>query len=231
MRPLQAILFDLDGTLADTAVDLGGAINAMMRKRCMPEVPFSDIRPIASSGTNGLIAHALGVKKGDPEHAALRAEFLDEYEHCFLAKSQLFADVQELIAAIDAQGLVWGIITNKPHRFTERLVPKLGFQIPPAVVVSYDTVSEPKPSVKPMLHACELIDIEPEACLYLGDAECDVVAGNNAGMYTVLANWGYISDHAEALAWGPNAAIDAPLDLLGVIAQCGTHTDLNEKKS
>ncbi|MBP6860833.1 MAG: HAD-IA family hydrolase [Neisseriaceae bacterium] len=221
MRPLQAILFDLDGTLADTAVDLGGAINAMMRKRGLPEVPFSAIRPIASSGTNGLIAHALGVHKGDPGHLELRAEFLNEYEHCFLARSQLFEGVQELIAAIDAQGLVWGIITNKPHRFTERLVPKLGFQIPPAVVVSYDTVSEPKPSVKPMLHACAQINIAPEACLYLGDAECDVVAGNDAGMYTVLANWGYISDHQAALAWGPDADINAPLDLLSVIAQCG----------
>ncbi|MBP6563941.1 MAG: HAD-IA family hydrolase, partial [Neisseriaceae bacterium] len=202
MVPLQAVLFDLDGTLADTAVDLGGAINAMMRTRGLAEVPFSAIRPIASSGTNGLIAHALGVNKGDPEHPELRAEFLDAYEDCFLARSQLFADVLALIAAIDAQGLVWGIITNKPSRFTERLVPKLGFEIPPAVVVSYDTVSEPKPSTQPMLYACTQIGISPEACLYVGDAECDVVAGNNAGMYTVLANWGYISDQAEALAWG-----------------------------
>ncbi len=225
MLPLQAVLFDLDGTLADTAVDLGGAINAMMRQRGMAEVPFSEVRPIASSGTNGLIAHALGVHKGDPEHMALRAEFLNAYEQCFLDDSQLFSDVNALIQSIHAQGLVWGIVTNKPHRFTERLVPKLGFAIPPAVVVSYDTVSEPKPSVKPMLHACAQINIAPEACLYLGDAECDVVAGNNAGMYTVLANWGYISDHAEAMAWGPNAAIDAPLELLAVIAQRRSETE------
>jgi len=219
MTPLQAILFDLDGTLADTAVDLGGAINAMMRQRGMSEVPFSEVRPIASSGTNGLIAHALGVKKGEPGHLELRTEFLSAYEHCFLAGSHLFADVQELIVSIHEQGLAWGIVTNKPHRFTERLVPKLGFEIPPAVVVSYDTVSEPKPSTKPMLHACTQLNIAPEACLYLGDAECDIVAGKNAGMYTVLANWGYIADHAEALAWGPDAHIDAPLDLLDVIAR------------
>ena len=125
--------------------------------------------------------------------------------------------MNELIAELDRRGIKWGIITNKPMRFTDKLVPKLGFAIPPAVVVSGDTCGESKPSVKPMLYACEQIHADPQHTVYVGDAERDMQAGRNAGMKTVLADWGYIAaeDHTET--WQPDYRIASPLDLLKIL--------------
>ena len=129
----------------------------------------------------------------------------------------LFEGIDDLVQAIHARGLKWGIITNKPHTFTHRLVPQLGFSVAPDVVVSGDTTAEAKPSTKPMFYACEQIDIAPEACLYVGDAERDMQAGKNAGMKTVLVSWGYIHADDKTEEWPADRVIDTPEQLLQLL--------------
>lgn len=210
---IKAVLFDLDGTLADTALDLGAALNALLEKKGLPAVAMEKIRPIASHGARGLIELGLGMKKEHPDFAQIRKAYLAEYEACFDVDTVLFDDINKLIKVIDERGLAWGIITNKPKVFAERLVPKLGFITPPAVLVCGDTTDEPKPSTKPMFYACEKINIAPENCLYVGDAERDIEAGRKAGMKTVLVNWGYIAEDDKPEEWGADYVIDEPLEL------------------
>ncbi|MDO4226924.1 HAD family hydrolase [Neisseria sp.] len=213
----EAVLFDLDGTLADTALDLGGALNTLLRRRGLPEKSMAEIRPVASHGASGLILMGAGIGKTHPEHGVWRQEYLAEYERCFDKETVLFNGINELIAGLNGRNIRWGIITNKPHTFTHRLVPKLGFTVPPAVVVSGDTCAEAKPSTLPMFYACEQIGVKPGNCIYVGDAERDMQAGRNAGMKTVLANWGYIAADDNTAQWPCDVAIDKPLDLLAHI--------------
>ena len=210
----KAVLFDLDGTLADTARDLGAALNRLLAEEGLPLQPFDAIRPIASHGARGLIRLGFGIDLDHPDFNALRTRFLDHYEASFADQTCLFEGVNELILQLTARHLRWGIVTNKPMRFTDRLVPALPFATPPAVVVSGDTVGVAKPDPKPMLHAAELIGVEPTRCVYVGDAERDIQAGHSVGMKTVLANWGYISNLDTPHDWGADIAIDHPLELL-----------------
>ena len=214
---IKAVLFDLDGTLADTALDLGGALNTMLREQGLPEVSMDEIRPVASHGASGLLKLGMNLDKTDPNHARLRQQYLDTYETCFDKDTVLFAGIDDLVQAIHARGLKWGIITNKPHIFTHRLVPQLGFSVAPDGVVSGDTTAEAKPSTKPMFYACEQIDIAPEACLYVGDAERDMQAGKNAGMKTVLVSWGYIHADDKTEEWPADSVIDTPEQLLQLL--------------
>ena len=214
---IKAVLFDLDGTLADTALDLGGALNTMLREQGLPEVSMDEIRPVASHGASGLLKLGMNLDKSDPNHARLRQQYLDTYETCFDKDTVLFDGIDDLVQAIHARGLKWGIITNKPHTFTHRLVPQLGFSVAPDVVVSGDTTAEAKPSTKPMFYACEQIDIAPEACLYVGDAERDMQAGKNAGMKTVLVSWGYIHADDKTEEWPADSVIDTPEQLLQLL--------------
>ena len=147
----------------------------------------------------------------------MRQQYLDTYETCFDKDTVLFEGIDDLVQAIHARGLKWGIITNKPHTFTHRLVPQLGFSVAPDVVVSGDTTAEAKPSTKPMFYACEQIDIAPEACLYVGDAERDMQAGKNAGMKTVLVSWGYIHADDKTEEWPADSVIDTPEQLLQLL--------------
>ena len=214
---LQAVLFDLDGTLADTAMDLGGALNRLLAKKGLPIMPMSAMRPIASHGANGLIKLGAGIDLDHPDHARWRREYLAEYEQVFCCDTVLFADINDLIDGLHRQGLTWGIITNKPHTFTHRLVPKLGFASAPAVVVSGDTCSRAKPATEPMFYACEQIGVAAGQCVYVGDAERDMQAGRNAGMKTVLADWGYIAADDRTEAWPFDLRIRQPLDLLACL--------------
>ena len=216
---IQAVLFDLDGTLADTALDLGGALNTVLRRHNLPEKSIAEIRPYASHGVAGLLKIGVGMTVEHPDFAAWRQECLEVYSLCYADKTALFDGVNEMIAELDKRGIKWGIITNKPMRFTDKLVPKLGFVIPPAVVVSGDTCGESKPSVKPMFHACEQIQTEPQHTLYVGDAERDIQAGRNAGMKTVLAEWGYISDEDDTDSWQPDYRIATPIELIGCLTK------------
>ena len=216
---IQAVLFDLDGTLADTALDLGGALNTLLARHGLPEKSMDEIRNPASHGAAGLLKLGAGITPDHPDYARWRTEYLDEYDSRYAQDTTLFGGVNELIAELGKRGIKWGIITNKPMRFTDKLVPKLGFIIPPAVVVSGDTCGEPKPSVKPMLYACGQIHADPQHTLYVGDAERDIQAGRNAGMTTVLAEWGYISDEDDTDSWQPDYRIATPIELIGCLTK------------
>lgn len=211
---IKAVLFDLDGTLADTARDLGAALNRLLAEEGLPPQPYAAVRPIASHGARGLVSLGFGIDREHPRFEEYRLRFLDHYEHSFADETVLFDGVNGLIQGLMDKGLLWGIITNKPMRFTDRLVPSLPFISTPAVTVSGDTVGVPKPDPRPMRFAAERIGIAPEHCLYVGDAERDIAAGRGVGMKTVLANWGYIADSDRPAEWGADIAIDHPLQLL-----------------
>lgn len=214
---IQAVLFDLDGTLADTALDLGGALNALLRERGLPEKSMAEIRPYASHGSGALVQMGAGISREHPDFDAWRQAYLAQYDQCFDHETVLFEHINLLIEQLHEWGITWGIITNKPATFTDRLVPKLNFTHPPAVVVSGDTCGEAKPSVKPMLYACEQIGIAPEHCLYIGDAERDMQAGRNANMQTVLAEWGYIADTDNTDDWQWDFSARQPMEILDII--------------
>lgn len=214
---IQAVLFDLDGTLADTALDLGGALNTLLARHGLPPKSMDEIRNQASHGAAGLLKLGTGITPDHPDYARWRTEYLDEYDRRYAQDTALFDGVDELIAELGRRGIKWGIITNKPMRFTDKLVPKLGFAIPPAVVVSGDTFGEPKPSIKPMLYACRQIHADPQHTLYVGDAERDIQAGRNAGMKTVLAEWGYIAPEDDTGSWQPDYRIATPIELIGCL--------------
>lgn len=211
---IKAVLFDLDGTLADTARDLGAALNRLLAEENLPPQPYEAVRPIASHGARGLVSLGFGIDKTHPRFEEYRLRFLEQYDHDFSSHTTLFDGINELILALEARGLQWGIITNKPMRFTDRLVPVLPFVTPPAVVVSGDTVGIAKPDPAPMLHACQLIDTDPRHCLYVGDAERDIQAGRAVGMKTVLVNWGYIADSDDTASWQADITINQPDELL-----------------
>lgn len=211
---IKAVLFDLDGTLADTARDLGGALNALLKEYNRPLQPYDKIRPIASHGARGLINLGFGIDRDDDAFPLLRERFLALYDQCLCKETVLFDGITEMITAIHQQNLQWGIITNKPKAFTDQLVPALSFPIQPAVIVSGDTTAAAKPDPLPMLFATEKIRVKPAQCMYVGDAERDIIAGRVTGMRTVLVNWGYIADSDAPERWGADIAIDHPMDLL-----------------
>lgn len=214
---INAVLFDLDGTLADTALDLGGALNALLRQRGLPERDIADLRVHASHGSAALIEFGLGLSRSHPDFERWRQDYLAEYEKCFTQNPVLFDGVNELLGELAVRGIKWGIITNKPATFTDRLVPHLNFATPPSVVVSGDTCDEAKPSVKPMLYACEKLGVLPEHCLYVGDAQRDMQAGKNAQMHTVLAEWGYIAETDQTDDWQWDFSARNALEVLDIV--------------
>ncbi|AOX99835.1 HAD family hydrolase [Jeongeupia sp. USM3] len=211
---IRAILFDLDGTLADTAPDLGAALNRLLAEEGRPEQPYDAIRPLASHGARGLIGLGFGVGPDDASFNGLRERFLARYAAALCEHTVLFDGIAELIAAIGARGLPWGIVTNKPGRFTDPLVRELPLPVQPGCIVSGDTVGVAKPDPRPMLHAAEQLGVPAESCIYIGDAERDIEAGRRVGMKTVIADYGYISVDDRPTTWGADLRIAHPLDLL-----------------
>ena len=212
--PFKAVLFDLDGTLADTAPDLGAALNKLLAEEGRPAQPYDAIRPLASHGVRGLLGLGFGLTPDDAAFADMRMRFLAHYEASPHQGTVLFEGIAELIEAITARGLLWGIVTNKPGKYTALLMPHLPLPIQPGVVVSGDTVGVAKPDPKPMLHAAAELGIDPADCLYVGDAERDIEAGRKVGMTTVLASYGYIAATDAPHEWGADLHINHPLDLL-----------------
>ena len=211
---IRTILFDLDGTLADTALDLGYALNTLLQEHGKPTLPHADIRPVASHGAAGLIELGFGVARDTPRFAPLRERFLSIYKTHLTRETRLFPGMPMLLDQLAGRGINWGIVTNKPAFLTDPLVEQLGLHDDAVCVVSGDTTANRKPHPEPMLHACQLAGSKPEECLYVGDAERDIEAGNAAGMQTLVALYGYIGaqDHPET--WGANGLIQNPQDIL-----------------
>ena len=210
----RAVLFDLDGTLADTAQDLGAALNRLLQEEGQLPLPYQHIRPVASHGAQGLIQLGFGIDRNHPDFESLRQRFLDHYENGFADLTVIFDGINALLQQLAQRGIKWGIVTNKPMRFTDRLVPALPWSVPPEVIVSGDTVGVAKPDPKPLLYAAEQLAVAPELCIYLGDAERDVEAAIAAGMKPVIANYGYIAASDEPHKWGAAAFIDNPQQLI-----------------
>lgn len=201
----HAVLFDLDGTLADTALDLGGALNDLLRSKGQPEKPLAAAREHAAHGSAALLKFGAGITSEHPDFAAWQQQYLSAYENRFARDTVLFDGINDLLCELAEKGIAWGIVTNKHVRFTDKLVPQLNFVVPPAVVVSGDTCAHAKPHPEPLLYACGAIGVLPENCIYVGDAERDIQAGKNAGMKTVLALWGYIGSVDQPDTWGADA--------------------------
>ena len=215
----RAILFDLDGTLADTAPDLAAAVNYLRKVRGLEPTPYAILRPTASAGARGMIGAAFGLTPADEGYETLRLEWFDRYQSAMAVESTLFDGVPELLAALTAAGIAWGIVTNKPARFTDPLIPQIGLAHA-GCIVSGDTTPHPKPHPAPLLEGASRVGIAPEHCWYVGDDLRDIEAGRAAGMVTVACSWGYCGSH-EPVTWGADYLVATPLDLLRAVQAIG----------
>lgn len=211
---IRAVLFDLDGTFADTAPDLALALNQLRESYGLFPLPYNDIRPQASHGARGLLQLGFGITPEHSDFARMRDEYLQLYEGLHHANSPLFAGMRELLDQLAQQQRRWGIVTNKPQRFTMPLMLALGLGDQAASIVSGDTCSHPKPHPAPMLHACQQMGLQAQECLYIGDAQRDVEAAHAAGMPALVAGWGYLGANDQPETWGADAIIQAPQDIL-----------------
>ncbi len=212
--PVQAVLFDLDGTLADSAGDLALALNRVRADLGLPAVPVEGLRAHASSGARGLLGAGMGITSADPQYESLREAFLDHYAACLAENTRLFDGVAPLLDAIEDRGLAWGIVTNKHSRFTAKVVAALELVPRAGVVVSGDTAAHPKPHPAPLLHAAAALATTPDACIYVGDDLRDIEAGIAAGMPTIIAAYGYMGGSEDPSRWPATGSIAHPLDLL-----------------
>ena len=215
---LRAVLFDLDGTLIDSAPDLAGASNDMRLARGLPALPYERFRPMVGSGARGMVGAAFGVGPEEAGFQALRDEFLSRYELRMTQDTRVFADMLPVLKALEARACLWGIVTNKAMRFTEPLVRALGLQGRAAVVIAGDTTAHAKPHPAPLFEAARRMGIEPGQCAYVGDDLRDVLAGRAAGMTTVAVRWGYLGAGDPIEAWGADHVADSPDDVLKKLA-------------
>lgn len=209
----SAVLFDLDGTFADTAPDLAAALNHLLNLHDRPPMPLETIRLQASHGSPGLLKLGFNIEPDTPNFATLRDAFLDYYANHICVHTTLFPGMAELIETLEQRGLPWGIVTNKPHRFTLPLMQELGYAQRAACLISGDTCARAKPFPDPLLKACELLKIAPQLCLYLGDDKRDAEAAQAAGMRCIIARYGYSSPE-ELSNWPAQGGIDLPSQLL-----------------
>ena len=211
------VLFDLDGTLADTAPDLAAALNKMRADRGLAPMPLDPLRRMASSGARGLLGVGFGLKPGDADYEAHRLEFLDNYERALHVHTRLFDGVPELLKKLEAMPRKWGVVTNKASRFTDPLARSIGFTQRASCVVSGDTTPHAKPHPAPLLHAARVSGVDPAQCIYVGDDLRDIQAGRAAGMRTLAVTWGYLGEGEPPVQWGADAVIDTPLAVLGFL--------------
>lgn len=215
---MTTILFDLDGTLVDTAPDLGYALNLQLKKHGKNPLTDAAIRPFASHGSRGLIGLGFGITPADANFTAMRDEYLSIYDTVFTRSPILLPGIAELLQVIENKGLNWGVVTNKPRRFTVPLLESMGLDKRAACVVSGDDAPQPKPSPATLLMACDKVGVKPEHCIYVGDAERDIIAGKAAGMKTVVALFGYIDVTDKPKEWGADVLIEVPVQLLNILS-------------
>ncbi len=196
------VLFDLDGTLADTAPDLGLALNLQRERHGLPMLDQAVIRPYASHGSKGLLGIGFDLTPESPEFAAMRDEYLALYDEVYVRAPTLFPGMAELLERIENSGLRWGVVTNKPRRFSQPLLEALALDQRMACLVCADDVSRPKPHPEPMYLACSQAGVLPKDCIYIGDAERDIQAGQAAGMPTIVALYGYLDQQDQPWSWG-----------------------------
>jgi phosphoglycolate phosphatase len=215
---VKAVLFDLDGTLIDSAPDLGAAVDKMRVARGMTSLPLSYYRPMAGAGARGMIGLAFGWTPDHPDYEQLKEEFFVNYESCMTERTFAFEGVAQLIQSLVHLNMPWGVVTNKSKRFTEPLTQAMPLFSSAAVVISGDTTPHAKPHPAPLLEAAKRLGIDPAACVYVGDDERDIVAGHAAQMKTVAATYGYLGVQSDVKSWQAHAQIESPAQLLDLLA-------------
>ncbi len=209
----KCVLFDLDGTLVDTAPDLGLAANLVREEQGLDPLPLATYRPVASCGARGLLKVALGMNMDHPDYAQRKERFLVHYRANLSANSSLFPGVAGMLDALERESIRWGIVTNKIASLSEPIVRDLGLAERSACLVSGDSTPKPKPAPEPLLLAAKLVGVAPRECLYVGDDERDILAGRAAHMRTAAAGWGYMGDKPDPNTWSPDVILDTPAEL------------------
>ncbi len=216
---MRAVLFDLDGTLIDSAPDLAGAADTMRVKRGLPSLDFAKYRPLCGAGARGMLQVAFGIGPDHGDYELLREEFFANYQACMLDNTHAFEGVPSLIEALHSQGLQWGVVTNKSERFALPLTSAMPLFGSAGAIVGGDTTQFSKPHPEPLLEAARRLGVAPELCMYVGDDERDIVAGKAAGMGTVAATYGYLGSASDVAAWQADAQINSPAELLQLLSQ------------
>ena len=219
MGSIQAVLFDLDGTLIDSAPDLAAAANHLRGLHGLEPLPYEFLRPLVGSGARGMVGAAFGVGPGDPRYEGLKDAFLQRYEGALLEQTRVFPEVAGLLNVLERLSLPWGIVTNKAGRYAVPVVHGLGLGLHCATLVCGDTTPHAKPHPAPLLAAADRLGLAPERCVYVGDDLRDILAGRAAGMATVAAAWGYLGVGDDIGLWGADAIIDSPIELLAWLGQ------------
>lgn len=214
---IEAVLFDLDGTLADTAADLGAALNRLRLEEGFEPLAPEALRPLVSSGVRGMLRAGFGLYPGDAAYAGLYRRFLSHYGEALCVGTTLFEGINGLLESLEEGGIKWGVVTNKTSRFTLPLMARLGLGSRASCMVSGDSAPRPKPAPDPLLLACAIIGTAPQRCLYVGDDLRDVEAGRAAGIDTVAVAWGYLGDDKPIEEWGAGTIIQSPADILGLL--------------
>lgn len=215
----NAILFDLDGTLLDTANDLGEALNLVLSKRNMPLVPAEKYRPVASDGSVGLLQLGFGNKLSNYNFQELRDEFLLNYQTNIAAHTSIYKGINTLLKQLNKLKIPWGIVTNKPIGLTLELLPHFEIFESCGVVVGGDSLAERKPHPAPLIYAASKLNVKEDKFIYVGDAPRDIEAGNRANMFTAIASWGYIAKNIDLLTWHADVIVDNPRDLLNYLVK------------
>jgi phosphoglycolate phosphatase len=211
---IRAVLFDLDGTLVDSAPDLGAAADALRVRQGLPSLPLEHYRSRAGSGARGMLQVAFGITPEHPGFDELKEAFFVEYTACLTQRTRAFPEVDELLTTLQLRGLRWGVVTNKSERFTRPMAQVMSLFETAATVISGDTTPHAKPHPAPLLEAARRLELVPAQCLYVGDDERDIQAGRAAGMPTVAACYGYLGHGAQVSRWGADAEVTSPLQLL-----------------
>lgn len=214
---VQAVLFDLDGTLIDSAPDLAAAADTMRLARGLPSLPLAQYRPMAGAGARGMLGVAFGMTSEHADYDTLREEFFCNYERSLTQRTQIFDGVPELLESFSNQGVKWGVVTNKSERFTLPLTASMALFATAGAIVSGDTTPFAKPHPAPLLEAARRMGVDASRCVYVGDDERDIVAGLAAGMATVAVTYGYLGAQADTSRWGANATINCVNELLPLL--------------
>lgn len=216
----QAIFFDLDGTLIDSAPDLGAAAEQLRTDRGLPPIGLAHYRPMAGAGARGMLKVAFGIGADHADYETLREGFYVNYEQRLTRLTYAFDGVQGLLQTLERQGIAWGIVTNKARRFTQPLVAQMPLLQSACAVVSGDTTAHAKPHPAPLLEAARIAGVEPAQCWYVGDDRRDIEAARAAGMFSLAATWGYLGEHAVE-TWGADRVVAQPVDLLHLLEGLG----------
>ncbi|AEC20035.1 phosphoglycolate phosphatase 2 [Pusillimonas sp. T7-7] len=209
----KLVLFDFDGTLADTAPDLAAAANKQRTRRGLPPLDYEALRPYASQGARGLLKAGLDMSPEHPEYETCRQQFLEDYEQGMTALTKLFPGVSELLTTLKQNDYAWGIVTNKMEYLAIPLVVHLGLYTDCAVTVGGDTTEHAKPHPAPLLHAAKQAGFDPAQCIYVGDDQRDIIAGKAAGMATLVAAYGYCGQETALHAWEADGIAQSPQEL------------------